>query len=278
MNKLKKPVPLYEEIRALVLSARSTIARGVDLLQVHTNYEIGRRIFEQEQSGSRRAEYGQELMRDLAARLTAEFGGGFSLSNIKYMRQFYLAYPDRVSTIGQTLSGQFKGLPISQTASGQSVNDPITPTLSGLLGKDQSPLPFTVSWSHYIFLIGMKEAERSFYEIEATQQGWTLRELKRQFNAGLYERLALSRDKDSIRELARKGQQIAKPQDLLKEPYVLEFLGLQERVSYSESELESAIVTHIETFLLELGRGFLFEARQKRFTFDEEHFFRELLL
>jgi predicted nuclease of restriction endonuclease-like (RecB) superfamily len=278
MSKLKKPVPIYEGIRALVLSARQTIARGVDLLQVHTNYEIGRRIFEQEQSGSDRAEYGQELMKELAARLTEEFGGGFSLSNIKYMRQFYLAYPDQVSPIGQTLSGQFKGLPISQTTSGQSVTAPISQALSGILGNDQPQPPFTLSWSHYVFLIGLKEAERSFYEIEATQQGWTLRELKRQFNAGLYERLALSRDKDSIRELARKGQHIAKPQDLLKEPYVLEFLGLQEKASYSESELELAIVTHIENFLLELGKGFLFEARQKRFTFDEEHFFVDLVL
>lgn len=271
MSKLKKPVPLYEDIRALVLSARKTIARGVDLLQVHTNYEIGRRIFEQEQSGSDRAEYGQELMKELAARLTEEFGGGFSLSNIKYMRQFYLAYPDRVPPIGQTVSGQFKGVSIGQTASGQSVSAAIAP-------EGPFPQAFTLSWSHYVFLMGLKEAECSFYEIEATQQGWTLRELKRQFNAGLYERLALSRDKDSIRELARKGQHVAKPQDLLKEPYVLEFLGLQERASYSESELELAIVTHIENFLLELGKGFLFEARQKRFTFDEEHFFVDLVL
>ena len=278
MSKLKNQVPIYEDIRALVLSVRQTIARGVDLLQVHTNYEIGRRIFEQEQSGSERAEYGQELMKDLAARLTEEFGGGFSLSNIKYMRQFYLAYPDRVSRIGQTVSGQFKGQPISQTESGQSVTASISQTLPGILGDDQSAEPFTLSWSHYVFLIGLKEAERSFYEIEATQQGWTLRELKRQFDAGLYERLALSRDKDSIRELARKGQHVAKPLDLLKDPYVLEFLGLQEKASYSESELESAIVTHIENFLLELGKGFLFEARQKRFTFDEEHFFVDLVL
>jgi predicted nuclease of restriction endonuclease-like (RecB) superfamily len=280
VSKLKKPVPLYEDIRALVLSARQTIARGVDLLQVHTNYEIGHRIFKQEQSGSDRAAYGQELMKELAARLTEEFGTGFSLSNIKYMRQFYLAYPDRLPRIGQTLSGQFEGLQISQTTSGQSVPAPIVQTLSGQSpGPGAQPQPaFTLSWSHYVFLIGLKEAERSFYEIEATQQGWTLRELKRQFNAGLYERLALSRDKDSIRELARKGQHVTKPQDLLKEPYVLEFLGLQEKASYYESELESAIVTHIENFLLELGKGFLFEARQKRFTFDEEHFFVDLVL
>ncbi len=169
------------------------------------------------------------------------------------MRGFYLAYPGRLSQIRQTVSDEFA------------------------MTRETQP-PFSLSWSHYVFLITLREAERGFYEIEATQQGWTLRELKRQFNAGLYERLALSRDKESIRELARTGQHIAKPQDLFKEPYVLEFLGLQEKAGYSESDLESAIVTHIENFLLELGKGFLFEARQKRFTFDEEHFFVDLVL
>ena len=141
-------------------------------------------------------------------------------------------------------------------------------TLSG----NQRPIAaaFSLSWSHYVFLIGLKEEERNFYEIEAAQQGWTLRELRRQFDAGLYERLALSRDRQAIRDLARQGQHVAKPQDLLKDPYVLEFLGIEEKARYSESDLESAIVTHIENFMLELGKGFLFEARQKRFTFDEE--------
>jgi predicted nuclease of restriction endonuclease-like (RecB) superfamily len=124
----------------------------------------------------------------------------------------------------------------------------------------------------------MNDQERNFYEVEAAQQDWTLRELKRQLNAGLFERLALTRDPESIRELSNQGHQISKPEDLLKEPYVLEFLGLGEKASYSETELESAIVTHVERFLLELGKGFLFEARQKRFTFDEEHFFVDLVL
>jgi predicted nuclease of restriction endonuclease-like (RecB) superfamily len=151
--------------------------------------------------------------------------------------------------------------------------------VSGQLAEanGQSQPPFSLSWSHYVFLLGLKEAERNFYEIEATQQGWTLRELRREFDAGLYERLALSRDKQAIRDLARKGQYVAKPQDLLKEPYVLEFLGIEEKARYSESDLEAAIVTHIEKFLLELGKGFLFESRQKRFTFDEEHFFVDLV-
>ena len=225
MSKLKKPVPLYEDIRALVLSARQTIARGVDLLQVHTNYEIGRRIFEQEQQGADRAEYGKELLNELAARLTDEFGSGFSITNLKSMRQFYLAYPDRASTNCPDSVWTIQRLPLPERL-------PICPPIprhcldNSATTPDVATQPFSLSWSHYVFLIGLKEAERSFYEIEATQQGWTLRELKRQFDAGLYERLALSRDKDSIRELARKGQHVAKPQDLLKEPYVLEFLGL----------------------------------------------------
>jgi predicted nuclease of restriction endonuclease-like (RecB) superfamily len=182
------------------------------------------------------------------------------------MRQFYLAYPERIAPIRQTLSGEFPAFPIHQTLSGE------LQTTANTASK-----PFILSWSHYVFLIGLKEEERNFYEIEAAQQGWTLRELRRQFDAGLYERLALSRDKHAIRDLARQGQHVAKPQDLLKDPYVLEFLGIEEKARYSESDLESAIVTHIEKFLLELGKGFLFESRQKRFTFDEEHFFVDLV-
>ena len=137
---------------------------------------------------------------------------------------------------------------------------------------------FTLSWSHYVFLISVENPdERSFYEIEAATGGWTLAELKRQFNSGLYERLALSRDRDAIRDLAREGQIVTQPKDVLKNPYVLEFLGLEERPRYSESDLESAIIDKLEHFLLELGKGFLFEARQKRFSFDDEHFFVDLV-
>ena len=274
MSKRQDSNPLYDGIRSLVLSARQSAARGVDLLQVYTNYEIGRRIVEQEQQGAGRAQYGKELLNELAARLAAEFGNGFSVSNLRYMRQFYLAYPERIAPIRQTVSGEFPAFPIDQTLSA-----PIHQTLSGELqtSAEATYKTFILSWSHYVFLIGLKPEERDFYEIEAAQQGWTLRELKRQFDAGHYERLALSRDKQGIRDLARQGQLVARPQDLFKEPYVLEFLGLEEKARYSESDLESAIVTHIEKFLLELGKGFLFEARQKRFTFDDEHFFVDLV-
>jgi predicted nuclease of restriction endonuclease-like (RecB) superfamily len=149
----------------------------------------------------------------------------------------------------------------------------IVQTVSGQSGRI-----FSLSWSHYVFLLGVKKSdERSFYEIEATSQNWTLRELRRQFQSGLYERLALSRDQDGIRQLAKQGQIVSQPKDLLKEPLVLEFLGLSEQARFSESELEAAIINQIEHFLLELGKGFLFEARQKRFTFDDDHFFVDLV-
>jgi hypothetical protein len=168
---------LYDGIRLLILSARQAVARGVNLLQVHTNYEIGRRIVEREQGGADRAQYGKEVIKELAERLTSDFGNGFSKSNLEYMRRFYLAYPGRNIQIAQTASGRFVGLEkgtlssIAQTLSGQSASS----------GEEPS---FTLSWSHYVFLLGLKDEERRFYEIEAAEQGWTLRDLKRQFNAG----------------------------------------------------------------------------------------------
>jgi predicted nuclease of restriction endonuclease-like (RecB) superfamily len=253
---------LYERIRKLIVAARQTVARGIDLVQVHTNFEIGRHIVEHEQQGEKRASYGKEVLKRLAERLTTEFGGGFSLTNLKHMRQFYVLYASR----------------ISQTASDLSPLNAIGQTPSGQLAGSKKSQAFNLSWSHYIFLLGIKNSnERSFYEIEAADLNWTLRELKRQFNSSLYERLALSRDKAGIIKLAKKGQLVEKPEDLLKEPLVLEFLGLSEQTRYSESDLETAIINQIEHFLLELGKGFLFEARQKRFTFDEEHFFVDLV-
>lgn len=248
---------LYQRIYELIVAARQSVVRGVDLVQVHSNFEIGRHIIEQEQQGEQRASYGKELLSLLADRLTAEFGKGYSRSNIADMRRFYLTYQERARIKGMANNTAFQ---IIQTASGQSA------------------ALFSLSWSHYVFLLGVKNPdERDFYEIEAKNQNWTVRELKRQFDSSLYERLALSRDKDSIRQLAQQGQIISQPKDLLKEPLVLEFLGLSEQARYSESDLETAIINHVEHFLLELGKGFLFEARQKRFTFDADHFYIDLV-
>ncbi|MBI5360677.1 MAG: DUF1016 domain-containing protein [Planctomycetes bacterium] len=257
-NNCLDPNALFKEIRGLIISARRTVVRNIDTIQVITNFEIGRRIVEYEQKGEKRAEYGKALIEKLADKLTKEFGKGFSVTNLKLMRQFYLMYAGR---IGQTVSGQLLSDSKSQTLSDQTQNK-LTP----------------LSWSHYVFLMGLKDAdERNFYEIEAGQQNWSLREMERQFNAGFYERLALSRSKGEIKKLAKEGHVVTKPQDLLKEPYVLEFLGLDEKAGYSESDMEHALIDKLGQFLLELGKGFLFEARQKRFTFDEDHFFVDLV-
>jgi len=283
-----KPKPdslkgLLTEVRQLIQSARRGVATVVDTFQVMTNFEIGRRIFEHEQKGAKRAAYGSELLKELSAKLTEEFGRGFSKSNLAAMRAFYLLWADRVP-IFQTASGKLPAQEIFQSLSGKSADSEISQTASRKLVPApirQTPSgksPFTLSWSHYVVLMTIKDPdERSFYEIESRQADWDVRELKRQKASCLYERLALSRDKAGIRRLAKEGQVIVRPEDLLKEPLVLEFLGLEEKSGYSETDLEQAIIDRLEHFLLELGKGFLFEARQKRFTFDEDHYFVDLV-
>ncbi len=261
---------LLTQVRQLIQSARRGVSTVVDTFQVMTNFEIGRRIVEHEQNGAKRAAYGAELLKELSARLSQEFGRGFSKSNLAAMRAFFLIWSERMP-IFQTASGKLPAQEIFQTLSGKSASTDIAQTPSG-------KSPFTLSWSHYVVLMTIKDAdERSFYEIESRQSDWDVRELKRQKASCLYERLALSRDKAGIRKLAKEGQVIVRPEDLLKEPLVLEFLGLDAQARYSESDLEQAIIGRLEHFLLELGKGFLFEARQKRFTFDEDHYFVDLV-
>ncbi len=265
---------LYASIRQLILDARQAVSRAVDTCQVMASFEIGRHIVEYEQQGAQRAEYGKRVLKELAHQLTGEFGRGFSRSNLEYMRKFFLLYRDRLSDKSQMPSGKFQPAPPhkSQIPSG------VLPEAAPFVQQPAAQLPFRLGWSQYVFLTGIKsDEERAFYEIEAVSNGWTLPELKRQFNTGLYERLALSRDQDGIRQLAQQGQIVTAPKDLLKDPYVLEFLGLEERDRYSENDLETAIIDKLEHFLLELGKGFLFEARQKRFTLDGDHFFVDLV-
>ncbi len=265
------------EIRRLITAARTAVVKNVDYIQVHVCFEIGRRIVEYEQKGSARAQYGKQLIVDLSARLIAEFGTGFSERNLRNMRKFYLAYQNRYEQIWQIPSAKLVDGQNRQTGPDRELQKTQTPSAQ-LMKAESLSRKFILSWSQYIFLVGIKDEDaRNFYEIEAAQNAWTLPELVRQFNSGLYERLALSRDKEGVRKLAKEGQVVSKPEDMLKEPYVLEFLGLDENVKYSESELESAIIDKLEHFLLELGKGFLFETRQKRFTFDEDHFFVDLV-
>jgi len=251
---------LIEQVRTLVQSARRTAAANINTLQVLTNFEIGRLIVEHEQQGQDRAAYGEETLIHLSASLTTEFGRGFSRANLEYMRKFYLLWQDRVGQISQKPSGKLRSSKITKAP-------PVTP-----------PIPFTLSWSHYVILLSIRDGqERSFYEVESAQSGWSVPELKRQVNSSLYERLALSRNKTRIRKLAEEGHIATSPSDMLKDPYILEFLGLEDKPAYSETDLESAILGKLQHFLLELGKGFLFEARQKRFTFDEDHFFVDLV-
>ena len=228
----------HNNVRSLLQAARSQVVRQVNHTMVHTYYEIGKMIVEEEQQGQGRAEYGTHLVKELSAYLSREFGRGFSSTNLKQMRSFYLIY-----------------------SKGQTVSD-----------------EFNLSWSHYLKLMRIDdENQRKFYEIESIQNDWSVRELNRQFDSALYERLSLSRDKQGIRDLSEKGQIISKPIDSVKDPYILEFLGLQEKSKYSESDLENAIIDKLEHFLLELGKGFTFVARQKRISFDEEHFYVDLI-
>ena len=258
---------LIAEVRTLIASARRAAASTVNTIQVLTNFEIGRRIVEHEQKGERRAKYGAELLKELSARLTEEFGKGFSVSNLQLMRKFFIENQMRIQ--------QQPAVKLLPAESGQAMPAKLAAPQTI---PETSGNPFTLSWTHYVLLLTIKDPdERSFYEIEATNQGWSVPELKRQKASALYERLALSRDKEGIRKLAAEGQVVTKPEDVLREPYVLEFLGLDEKAGYSETDLETAIIDHLEHFLLELGKGFLFEARQKRFTFDEDHFFVDLV-
>lgn len=261
---------LVGDIREIISQARSLTRRSVNSLQVISNYLIGKRLVESEPEGKKRAEYGKATLKQLSAELTQEFGKGYSETNLEYMRKFYRAYSPFIKQIPQAVSEKSPSLKQKpQTASEELSLSRIGQTLSA-----QLPL----SWSHYLFLMGISDtAERRFYEIESANENWSLRELKRQFGSSLYERLALSKDKEGVKKLSEQGQLIEKHADVIKDPLVLEFLGFEEHHRYSETDLETAIIDKLEHFLLELGKGFLFEARQKRFTFDEDHFFVDLV-
>lgn len=269
-----EPDRLIEDIREIVSQARSLTRRSVNSLQVVSNYLIGKRLVNSEPEGQERAEYGKGTLKQLSAKLTKDFGRGYSATNLEYMRKFYRSYRSVIESIPHTPSEELNIARIEKTLSAQS-----QPHKSNITQIVQAlSLQFPLSWSHYLFLMGISNLdERKFYEIEAAAEGWSLRELKRQFNSSLYERLALSRDKDRIKSLSEQGQLIEQHSDVIKDPLVLEFLGFEEHHRYSETELETAIIDKLEHFLLELGKGFLFEARQKRFSFDEDHFFVDLV-
>jgi predicted nuclease of restriction endonuclease-like (RecB) superfamily len=260
---------LLEKIANILIEARTKAVREINKAQVLVYWEIGREIVDFEQKGKARAEYGEELLKKLSADMTVRFGKGFSRSNLQNMRLFYLAYPKC-----QTLSGKFSGGQKFQTPSEKSETvsrkSSIPQTLSAEWQKSQTvsgKFEPMLSWSHYCELLKVEGLlARSFYEQEAVQNNWSVRELKRQINSMLFERLALSKDTKAVMKMVRKGQIIEKPEDAIKDPYILEFLNLKEEASYTESQLEEALIDKLQYFLLELGKGFSFVARQKRIT------------
>ena len=242
-----------ENVSEVLAQARKNAKTAVNLAMVYAYYEIGRMIVEEEQHGQNRAAYGKQILQELSKYLNETYGKGFSTTNLRQMRNFYVVYSQ--DQIQQTLSAEFENLPAVST------------------GRK-----FYLSWSHYLKLMRIDNIEeRHFYEIESVKNDWSLTELKRQYNSSLYERIALSTDKDKVYRLALEGQKVETAKDAVKDPYVLEFLGLKELPEYSESELESRIIDNLQQFLLELGTGFAFIGRQVRFTFDEEHFMVDLV-
>ena len=267
---------LFTQVLAIVEAARGHAARAVNTAMVQAYWMIGRAIVEVEQAGAQRAGYGDEVIERLAARLVERVGKGFGVRTLWRLRQFYQVYPSG-SALVRTPRGrsQILSAPLteSRTRDGGSAQMTALDPASGM------GFPSNLGWTHYLTLISIEApAARAFYELEAAREGWSSRELEREVASLLFERLARSRDKAKVLAFARRGHQVETPADVIKEPFVLEFLGLDERAEWRERELEQAIIDRVEAFLLELGKGFCFVARQKRLTLDGDHFFVDLVL
>lgn len=262
---------LYSRIEKILSSARNYSARSVNTAQVCANWMIGREIIEDEQGGKKRADYGKKILEELSKKLTQEFGNGYSIQNLKYIRQFYLEYPSLITPkISHSVRGQSQ-------KSLEELQKTISPSLSGQSWEPGQLHP-NLSWTHYRTLLRVNKQEaRSFYEIESIRNNWSARELERQINSLLFERLAKSKDKKGLIKLATKGQEISKPEDVFKDPVVIEFLGLPESHKLVESKLEEALLHNLQDFLLEMGKGFAFVSRQERISLEGDHFYVDLV-
>ena len=237
MNELQKKEEVFlNDIREIINAARTQAVRSVDFCRVQMYWHIGKRIFEEEQQGRDRADYGAYLIKNLSKQLEPEYGIGFSYRQLAFCRQFYRTYP-----IANALRSQ-------------------------------------LNWTQYRLLIQIDDPDkRMYYELESVNNSWTARETERQINSQLYERLLLSNDKESVLAIARKERIPQSPLEIIKDPMFLEFLGLERKAAYYEKDLESAIITHLQHFLLELGQGFTFVARQKRILLENDEFFADLV-
>ena len=260
---------LFEKSKHLIDNARGAMGVLVNSVTVYTSFLLGKYMVEEEQQGSDRAKYGSKILDSLSGYLTEEYGRGFSRTNLAGMRKFYLVYRDRDEMIVQSPIGQLKLMQENGI-----VQSPI-----GQLSIDHQNFPFKLSWTHYQVLMTIENSEeRSFHEQAAINESWSVQTLKRQYHSSLYERLALSKDKANVMAMAGKGAMPYRPADILKSPYVLEFAGLDDKSSYHESDLEFAVLNKMQDFLLEMGKGFLFEKRQRRFTFNDKNFYCDLVL
>ncbi|MCU0429196.1 MAG: PDDEXK nuclease domain-containing protein [Cytophagaceae bacterium] len=262
---------LLQEAIRLLESARVQSLRQTNHLIVFTYFQLGKLIVEHEQAGRSKARYGNETLEKLSRALIRKFGKGFSVDNLEHMRSFYLAYQERDPSLSISEPLSRKLAHTKSVSPRKKISEPLS-------RKSFSEL-FPLSWSNYVLLSRLSNSqERSFYEIEAVQGNWGKRELQRQIDSGLFERLSLSKNKKQMKALAARGQVIERPEDLIKAPYILDFLGLEAQANFSESDLESAIIGKIEQFLLEMGKGFLFGGRQVRFSFDGDDYFVDLVL
>jgi predicted nuclease of restriction endonuclease-like (RecB) superfamily len=279
---VNKQPSLYSRIRAILESARVTVARSVNTAQVIACWLIGHEIVEEEQAGKARAEYGEKLLVDLAEKFKKDHVPGYSVQNLRYMRQFYLVYPELISPqeIRHAVRGEFgrssgaKKPMIRHAARGKLPDQELVLAAGATPGK----LNPNLSWTHYRTLLRVDKPEaRAFYEIETSVNNWSARELERQINSLLFERLALSKDKKGLLKLATRGQEVHQPIDAIKDPVVMEFLGIPVSHRLVESKLEEALINDLQSFLLELGKGFAFVSRQERITLDGDHFYIDLV-
>ena len=269
MTTLPAQAELLARIRHIWESARTQAARSVNTAHVCANWLIGQQIVEAEQGGAKRAAYGKALLKALSEQLSAEYGAGFSVSALQYMRSFFLGYPQllakqhavRVVLDVQQIQHAVRG----ESPGGRDVVQP------GVLNP-------SLSWTHYRTLLKEeRQPVRDFYEIESVRNGWSARQLERQMHSFLFERLAKSRDKQGVLALANEGQALNRAHDVIKDPYVLEFLDLPESHRLVESRIEEALINQLQAFLLELGSGFAFVGRQRRLTLDGDHFYPDLV-
>ncbi len=280
---------LYDNIRLLIENSRDRVYRTVNTEMINLYWHIGKMIVEK-QGGLERAKYGDYLIENVSSRLTKEYGSSFSSTNLKRMRKFYIYYP-----ISQTSSNQLVKHCFTNSRDGKSIRL----TTSAKLGQHcrsnsgddnsirltmpgESPIPMTLSpqlaWSHYLELIKIKDKnKRNFYTVECIKSNWTVRELRRQRTTLLYERLTNGKTKAKTLELSKMGHEVTENKDIIKDPFVLEFLDIKENTDYLETDLEKKILEHLKEFLLELGRGFTFVGNQARITIDDDHFYPDLV-